>query len=185
MQTATGIFSSFADAARAAEALRALGFDDRAVNVLTPGADPSAVPLETAEQPGLGRAIGGVAGGAAGAAVGMQLLTAAVAGMIPGVGPVIAVGAIAGVLAGIGGAAAGQAIEDTLTTGLPKDEVPIYEDALRRGRTVVIVEAANTARADQARTALLDAGAEILDTDPEARLAGLREPETRAAERSR
>ena len=103
MHTVTGIFTTWADAARAVEALRVHHFDEDEINVLTPGSDISTVPTATGEQPGIGGAIGGVAGGAAGAAVGMQVLAATASGLIPGVGPVLAVGAIAGLLAGIGG----------------------------------------------------------------------------------
>lgn len=173
MQTVTGIFSTWADAAGAAESLRALEFSEGAVNVLIPGDDPASLPTATGEQPGLGRAIGGVTGGAAGAAVGVQVLAAAASGALPGVGPVLAVGAIAGLLAGIAGAAAGDALEDTLTEGLPKDEVPIYEEALRHGRIVVIVQARDAEQAEQARNALHAAGAESLDAAREAWWVGL------------
>jgi len=38
----------------------------------------------------------------------------------------------------IGGAALGDALDEGMTEGLPKDELFIYEDALRQGRSVVI-----------------------------------------------
>ena len=177
MQTVTGIFSTWAEAARAVEMLRALGFREEAVNVLTPGVNPATVPTDTGEQPGLGSAIGGVTGGAAGAAVGVQVLAGAVAGAIPGVGPVLAAGAIAGLLAGIAGAAVGHAVEDTLTKGVPKDEVALYEEALRRGRSVVFVEAPDAERAERARKTLHAAGAQALDAARKAWWVGLRDVE--------
>jgi hypothetical protein len=163
MHSVTGIFSKTTDAARALYRLHEAGFDQDSVNLLVPGSTTESVPVETAEQPGLGRAIGGVAGGAAGAAWGMQLLAAAAAGTVPGVGPVLAVGTVAGLLAGLGGAAAGQAIETRLTQGLPKDELQLYEAALRQGRAVVIVMAPNSARAEDARAVM--AGADPLSID--------------------
>jgi hypothetical protein len=179
MLSVTGIFSTWPEAALAAEALRARGFREDEINLLTPGSDPRAVPIATGEQPGLGRTIGGVTGGAAGAAVGMQILAAATTGVVPGVGPVLAVGAIAGLLAGVGGAMAGDAIETTLTGGLPRDELPLYEEALRRGCSVIIVEARDADRAEAARSALGAAGARSLDAAREAWWIGLRDAETR------
>jgi hypothetical protein len=181
MHNATGIFQARPDAARAVEALRAAGFSDEDVNLLTPGSNPSTVPTTDGEQPGLGRVIGGVAGGATGAAVGVQMLAAAATGMVPGVGPVLAVGAVAALLAGIGGAAAGHAIETTLTEGLPKDELYLYEEALRQGRTVVIVLTPDAQRAERARRILQEAGAESLDAAREKWWVGLRDIEALAS----
>jgi hypothetical protein len=180
MHSVTGIFRTWLDAAGAAEALCASGFREGDVNILTPGSDPASVPADTGEQPGIGSAIGGVAGGAAGAAVGMQLLTAASTGLVPGAGPVLAVGAVAAILAGLGGAATGQAIENALTHGIPKDELHLYADALRRGRTIVIALAGDTEKAERARALLGEAGAESLDAARQAWWVGLRDTEARA-----
>jgi len=178
MHSVTGIFSTVADADRARKALRALPLGEDAVKVFTPGTDPRSAPVTTGEQPGLGRAIGGVTGGAAGASVGVQVLAAAT-GTVPGIGPALAVGAIAGMLAGIAGAAAGQAIENALTEGLPKDELYFYEEALRQGQTVVIVQATDAELAQQARATLQEAGAESLDAARERWWIGLRDIEAR------
>ena len=102
-----------------------------------------AVPTEDGEQPGMGKALGGVIGGA----MGLAARPAVVASLLlPGVGAVIAIGLGAGTL-GIGGAVAGAAgggaLEGLLTRGLPKDEIFLYEDALRQGRTVIIVTSEN------------------------------------------
>jgi hypothetical protein len=180
MGAVTGIFRTQADAARAVETLHAAGFAEKTLTVLTPGSDPAGVPAATGEQPGLGRAIGGVAGGAAGAAVGMQVFAAATAGLIPGVGPVLAVGALAALVGGAGGAAAGQAIEDTLVEGLPKDELYFYEEFLRQGRSVVVVLAPDDDRAGHARRILEKAGAESVDAAREAWWIGLRDAEALA-----
>ena len=161
MHSVAGIFLSATEAAHALERIRRAGFAEASVNLLVPGSSTRSVPTETAEQPGMGRAIGSVAGGAAGAGWGM--LAAAAIGVVPGVGPVLAVGVVAGILAGIGGAAAGQAIEGALTHGVPKDELVLYEEALRQGRAVVIVVVSDADRAEEARAVLADAGAEALD----------------------
>ena len=145
MKTTVGIFERRDDAARAAEQLRSLGIPDNNIDLLTPDASEQrreAVATTETEQPGMGKALGGVVGGAIGAASGMSLGAAAASLFIPGVGPIIATGIIGAALFGaggaIGGAAAGKALEEGMSDGLPKDEMFVYEDALRRGRTVVI-----------------------------------------------
>jgi hypothetical protein len=97
------------------------------------------------------------------------MMTATVlSALVPGIGTVTAVGLAAlsllGLVGGaVAGAAAGGALEDSLANGLPKDEIYVYKDALRRGRTVLIAFAEDTEQATAARTALEQAGAESLD----------------------
>jgi hypothetical protein len=164
MHTVAGVFPSDLDVARALGLLRAGGFRETDLNVLSPRqAAPRPVATDTGEQPGVGRVIGGIVSGAAGTAGGMQLVAAGATGFIPGAGPVPAVGLLAGLVAGVGGAAAGHVIEPALTQGLPKDELHVYEAALRRGHSVVIVLADGDARARRARDLLRDAGAQSID----------------------
>jgi len=60
-----------------------------------------------------------------------------VAALIPGVGPITAIGLLAGAFAGAAGAgigaAAGEKRKTPWTDGLPEDEMFVYEDALRKG----------------------------------------------------
>ncbi len=178
MKTTVGLFTSRADAERAARDLGTVGLGPDRINLLTPGTstqDLGAVPTTETEQPGMGSAIGGVVGGAVGAAGGMS--AAAATAVVPGVGPVIALGVIAGALLAAGGAAVGGAIEDTLSGGVPKDELFLYRDALRRGRTVVIVVAEDEAQAEAARDVLSRAGAESLDAARDRWWIGLRTAE--------
>ncbi len=184
MKTVTGVFLSRSDAERAAERLRSMGIGYDRMNLLTPGVtgrQMDALPSTPGEQPGMGKAMGGVVGGAIGAAGGMHLAMVAASILMPGVGPVIAIGLAAAALAGAGGAAggaaAGEALEQSLTEGLPKDELFVYEDALRQGRTVLIVAAADDTQADAARVALADAGAETLDAARASWWIGLRSAE--------
>src|SRR5207244_12792798 len=92
--------------------------------------------------PGMGRAVGGTVGGAIGVAAGATIGAAAATILVPGVGPVLAFGLIGAALFGGGGATAGalagEALEEGIAQGLPHDELYVYEDALRKGRTVVI-----------------------------------------------
>lgn len=186
MKTVVGVFTSLAATERAIEQLQRMGISMEHINLLTPDASTTeldAVPTTDAEQPGIGKAIGGVVGGVTGASGG--LLGAAVASaLIPGIGPVTAIGLTAAALLGIGGAvagsAAGGALENELSMGLPKDELFIYEDALRQGRTVLMVLTDDDLQADQVREALARAGAESLDAARERWWLGLRDVEAEA-----
>jgi hypothetical protein len=71
-------------------------------------------------------------------------------------------------------------LENTLEVGLPKDELFIYEDALRQGRSVLFVLAKDTDQADQVRGALASAGAESLDAAREHWWLGMRDAEAEA-----
>src|SRR5262249_58907202 len=95
MTTTTGLFGSRAAAESAMAQLRAAGFSDDRLNLLTPGAPDRAtrrVPSSDTEQPGTGAAVGGIVGGVTGAAGGMAVASA----LLPGVGPVVALGLLAG-----------------------------------------------------------------------------------------
>jgi hypothetical protein len=186
MIAVVGIFTSRASVEHAIERLRALGIPQEHINCLFPGAsiaELDTVPTTDAEQPGMGKVVGGVVGGVTGASGG--LLGAAVASaVVPGIGPVMAVGLAAAALLGLGGAvagaAAGGALENTLEVGLPKDELYIYEDALRQGRIVLIILAKDTNQADEVREVLAWAGAESLDAAREHWWLGMRDAEAEA-----
>ncbi|HET7342637.1 MAG TPA: hypothetical protein VFL90_14335 [Methylomirabilota bacterium] len=176
MQTVAGTFTTRADAERAVAHLDTLGIPRDRITLLSPGSDPRRVPTDEGEHPGTGAAIGAVVGGATGAAVGFPL-GAAVTMMIPGIGPIIASGIIGALLFGAGGAAVGATLEESLVAGLPRDELFVYEDALRRGRSVVIALAEDEAHAGAAREALQAAGAESIDAARERWWIGLRSGE--------
>lgn len=183
MDTVAGVFRSIEEARRGAALLRRSGFSDKQVNLLLPGSTQEEIhklPTSETEQPGVGGAIGGVLGAALGMAGGFELGIGATA-LIPGVGPVLAVGvagaALLGVTGAIGGAAVGDAADHRSTEGIPSDEVFFYEDALRQGRSLVIVMANNGEETARARELIRDAGAESLDAAREAWWIGLRDGE--------
>src|SRR5437762_5808320 len=185
MQTVAGIFATRGDAERAAAQLEALGIPRDRITLLSPGVDPhKVVPVDDGERPGVGRAIGAVVGGGAGAAVGFPL-GAAVTMMIPGIGPIIASGIIGALLFGAGGAAVGATLEESLVAGMPHDDLFVYEDALRRGRSVVIALVEDDTLAGRARTALEAADAESIDAARERWWLGMRSAEQERYERGR
>jgi hypothetical protein len=101
--------------------------------------------------------------------------------LVPGVGPVLALGLLGAALLGAGGATAGalagNSIEKAMAEGLPRDELYVYEDALRRGRSVVVALAENELIAENARAELAKAGAETVDAAREEWWIGLRDAE--------
>jgi hypothetical protein len=184
MEPVAGVFRSAEHARQAALELKRAGFSPDDLNLLLPGASEEvihSVPVSDTEQPGLGGAIGGVVGAALGMAGGFELGAAAASLMIPGVGPVLAIGiagaALLGVGGAVGGAALGSAAESQSTEGLPADEIFFYEDALRQGRSVVIVMANGKGEASRAAELMAESGAETLDAAREAWWIGLRDAE--------
>jgi hypothetical protein len=180
VRTVTGIFSSQNDAERAASVLGAAGVSTDKLILLTPGKieqELEHVPVDNAEQPGMGKAVGAVLGAAGGLSAG-TLLTAA---LIPGVGPVTAIGLLGGaILAAAGGAvgaAAGGSIENSQTHGLPEDEIFVYEDALRRGKSVVIAFTEEESEARRLHDLLATEGAEQVDAARQQWWIGLRSAE--------
>jgi hypothetical protein len=179
METVAGIFRSREQAERVLAALKENGvLDHEKLLMLTPDATQAkiaAVPTDEGEQPGMGSAIGGVVGGAAGLAAGAALSNL----VLPGVGPILTLSlAAAGGVGGVAlGAAGGSAAERTLSTGLPKDEMFFYEDALRCGRSVVIASAESDNGADAARAIMESHGAESVDAARERWWIGIRDAE--------
>ena len=64
-----------------------------------------------------------------------------------------------------------------MTEGLPEDEIFVYEDALRKGRSVVIVLAEDAAEAKPVRQLLESEGAEAIDAARKHWWIGLRSAE--------
>lgn len=180
MKTVVGIFTERAAAERAMRAIEAAGIPRDKISLVFPeDRSLAGVPTTEAEPPGIGRAIGGVVGGATGAATGLQA-GALVSMFVPGVGPVLALGLLGAAVLGVAGVAIGEALDTTLREGLPKDELYVYEDALRQGRSLVVALAADETEAENVRRALAEAGAESLDAARERWWIGLREAEAAA-----
>lgn len=180
MKAVTGVFSSQSYAQRALTELRAIGLPENRLTLLTPGGvdtHEETIPTVSAEQPGMGEAIGALLGAAGGMSAGPLLIAA----LIPGVGPITAIGMLGGaVLAAAGatvGAVAGGRLENAQTEGLPEDEIFVYEDALRKGRSVVIALASDDVEASLFRELLKAEGAESIDAAREQWWIGLRSAE--------
>ena len=176
METITGVFPLRAAAELTRARLESNGFSEDNLILLAPGASPrelDSVPTEGAEQPGMGKAVGGVIGGAVGLAAGAALANI----FLPGVGPVVALGLGVGGVGAATGASGGDALETMLTRGLPKDEIFFYEDALRQGRSIVVVLSKDENLTKLARDMMVSNGAESIDAAREQWWIGLRDAE--------
>jgi hypothetical protein len=167
-----GIFVARPDAELATRKLRSMGLTDEKITLLTPGTiaevshEVESIAADEKEQPRMAKATGGVMGAAAGLAGGFGLGTLSSA-FIPGVGPVVALGLLGAAILGLAGAgaevAAGAALEDAAIGGLAADELFVYEDALRRGRSVLIAWCNGEVTAASAHELLKAEGAETID----------------------
>lgn len=179
MEAVTGVFATRSAAERALSDVHNTGIPSDKVTLLTPGTEEQvekeiqAVPTDATEQPGMGKAMGALLGGGVGLTAGSALVA-----LIPGVGPITAIGLLgAGVLGAAGatiGAKAGGKVERDSYEGLPEDEIFVYEDALRKGRSVVIALAENDGQASLVRDLLHRDGAESVDAAREQWWTGLR-----------
>jgi len=166
MKSVAGIFTTRDAAEHAVRRLASSGISHDHLTLLTPGTDIrrlASVPTDEGEAPGTGAAIGAVTGVATGAGVGLPI-GAAVSVIVPGIGPIIAFGLLGAALLGAGGAVIGNALENTLTQGVPRDDLFVIEDALRAGQSVVIALVDDEASAQRVRDAFREASALDLDT---------------------
>lgn len=157
MKSAVGIFHSVGSAQQAVEGLLNVGVARESIIFLSNEAavdggvasTPTAtkekldrVPTTDGERDGMGRAVGAVLGGAVGCGAGVAGGAAIASLMVPGVGPILAVGLGAAAVLGLGGATAGATaghrIEHALEHGVATDDVKFYHAALRHGLSLVI-----------------------------------------------
>jgi hypothetical protein len=159
--TTAGIFRTREDAERAVERLRAAGYEEGGISVI--GRDCRTQNEQVEENVAEGAATGAAVGAMTGAGA-MVLGSLAVSfGIIPVIGPVLAVGPLAAALiSGTGGALAGAAtgglVGSLIGFGMSEDEAEFYESEVRAGRYLVAVECG---QGDDARDILRDAGGKI------------------------
>jgi hypothetical protein len=135
--TVIGIFPDRGQAERAVEELRRSGFRRDQIGVVVRDEQPpTGLTVEGDVRAEKGAATGAVAGGILG-----SLLGAATAVLLPGFGPVLAVGILAGVLGGgTIGITTGGLIGALVALGIPEDEAQHYERAFHGGHALVTVQ---------------------------------------------
>jgi uncharacterized protein (TIGR02271 family) len=146
-----GLFETRERAERAVEDLKAAGFDESKIGMVYRDAEGNTVKTGAANE---SHAAEGAAVGAAAGAGALALGSLAVSfGVIPVIGPILAVGPLAAALisAGAGAAVAGLA-GALIGWGIPEEDAAFYEQEVSSGRYLVTVEA--DGRAADARAAL-------------------------------
>src|SRR5258707_762373 len=182
MEAISGVFKTRQDAEHAVKEIRTAGIPADKVTLLTPGTtdkidkELQSVPVDAAEQVGMGKTFGAVLGGAAGLSGGSLLIA-----LVPGVGPVTAIGLLGAAILGAAGASigasAGGKLEGSMSRGLPEDEIFVYEDALRKGRSVIVALSDNAETTALLRDLLRAEGAETIDAARDQWWLGLRSAE--------
>jgi len=170
-RTIIGLFDTFGEAQSAVEDLMRFGIARDAISLVSRDEQRSAeyereigAASGAAEGAGAGAVGGSLVGGALGLLVGTGLL------VIPGIGPVLAAGPLAGAIgtitaaagatalgAGIG-AAAGGLLGGLMGAGVPEEDARAYVEGVRRGGTLLTVNAADV-EADDVREIMLRNGA--------------------------
>jgi hypothetical protein len=147
--TTVGVFETRQAAERAIADLRAEGYRDDQIGLIAKDSSGRTVRIGGAgdTNAGEGAAIGAAAGAGA-----MALGSLAVSfGVIPVIGPILAVGPIAAALISAGGgAAAGGLVGALVGYGIPEEDAKYYESEVNAGRYLVTLDAG--VRADNART---------------------------------
>lgn len=133
--TVVGLFRDSTEAQAALHDLESAGFTREHLSLVAyDGSQANSEASSQGSEMGSNTTKGATMGGVAGLLLGL----AAVA--IPGIGPVVAAGPIAAALAGAGvGAAAGGILGALADMGIPGHEAKYYQEAIRRGGTLVIV----------------------------------------------
>jgi hypothetical protein len=147
--TVVGVFEDSADAIQAVRALRAAGFADSQIGIVSRDAgkghrekfglsdDPTHSKWEQ------GTAVGAAAGGATGLGLGL----AVAAGLIPPLGPIIVGGTLMALVASAGaGAAVGSVVGGLVGLGIPEEEATYYSTEVESGRTLVTGQAGDRSR---------------------------------------
>jgi hypothetical protein len=158
MRTLVGIFYSHTDAEAAVQELVAEGFSQDQFVLMTPERESPALTPDSGKPEPLG-ACGASAGQVGGAITGFAsgILGGAIVSLaLPGVGPVIAIGALAlgGSFGAVAGGIVGNFVQETYAPTLPPDDLFIYEDALRQGARLLIIQPSNDQRAQAAHEIL-------------------------------
>ncbi len=134
-----GVFYTRPEAEAAIRDLRTAGFSDDRIGMVARDAQGHMVAEKGGETLAEeGAAAGAVVGAGAGALVGLGVL----AGTIPVIGPVLAIGTLGTLLLNaVGGAAVLSVVGALVGMGIPEDEAKYYENEVHGGRFLVTVDA--------------------------------------------
>src|SRR5262245_52326673 len=140
--TVVGVFYTRSEAEQAIHDLRTAGFDSDRIGMIARDTSGKLVTEKGNEETmvGEGAAAGAVVGAGAGALVGLGVLS----GVIPVIGPILAMGTLGTILLNAAGGAAIMGLVGALVgLGIPEDEAKYYETEVHDGRFLVTVDAGN------------------------------------------
>jgi len=167
METAIGVFASRDHAEEAMKELQQAGLPEKSVNFLT----RSETEAKTIAKE-FGSYVGGFMGGAAGMSAGVVAATL----LLPGIGPVFALGFGAAAMLGLAGAGAGRAVgaaaahdPQSLTPTAPdkcSEEALFLREVLKEGRSLIVVQTESKAQAASACKILDRLGLGMQGTTP-------------------
>ncbi|MEW6731173.1 MAG: hypothetical protein AB1489_07540 [Acidobacteriota bacterium] len=183
MRSIVGIFRTPDEAQRAAQHLLEQKTPAEQIRILTPETAKeltALVPTEDAEETGVGKVIGAVVGAAIGLAGATHLGSYIWASyQFPGISILVATGIILTCALGLwlGGKIFGG-IENVTSTGVPHDDLFLYQDAIAQQRSIVIMLANSEERAALVRETLMLMGAESVNAAQDQWWLGLRNIET-------
>lgn len=184
MESIVGVFKSVSSAEHAAEELRERGISEQSMTLLSNQAPTRGdvgrgdvrraneneiqhVPTQEVKNEGSGKEVGANLGAWIGGSAGFAAGATAATLMVPGLGAIFAIGAGAAALLGLTGAAAGTKIgevaEKEATAGIEKNDADFYRELLRRGHSVLVVNAETPELAGRTREIFRRHGSE----DPE------------------
>jgi hypothetical protein len=161
MHVVVGVFALQSQAYQAATRICELIGGSR-VYLVAPGAPPEKIhALPTTEDMApvgnyLAMALGAALGLGLGAVLFLVILDLPV---VPAVAGTLVLGGLGALLLGL----AGRGVDANVFQGLPADELYVYKDALRQGRSIVFVHVAHADRTDQIKELLRSSGAEAVD----------------------
>jgi len=138
-----GVFHSRADAEAAVDDLIDAGFSGNQISVVAKNADGTTTTTKGDDGAG-----GAVAGAAAGAGVAGLVSLGISYGVIPVIGPILAVGPLAAALiSAAGGAVAAGLVGALVDAGIPEEEAKYYESEVGAGRYVVTLTGGDQSKA--------------------------------------
>lgn len=136
-----GVFDDVSDARNVVRELSDAGFDRQDISIMARRGKDEGV---ATHEPGYEGASGAATGAGVGATIGGigGLLVGLGAFAIPGVGPIVGAGWLAATIAGAGaGALAGGLIGALADAGVPEEHAHYYAESIRRGSTLIAVNA--------------------------------------------
>jgi hypothetical protein len=150
-KTVVGLIDNSSEAERTLEELLGSGFDRGDIGIISPEIGKEAAAALAGGSRGI--VYGGLGG----------MLLGAVALAIPGIGPVMAAGPALPLLGAVFGAIAGGLVGGITGKGIPEADAHFYAEGVRRGATLIIVNAKDDELAQRALEIMKRHGAVELD----------------------